>query len=153
MKRILIMMLGVVLLAVSCDKMDSNYRHYIDEHHTYAPRVENLAARSSELGSLTLRWTLPESDLPKSMEIVYAESSTVSETITIDELITAYTFTGLQAQGYTFRIYTKDVFGNLSVPVIHDFTPIPHREGNDSGDGYADDPNWFDLSYDWFANN
>ena len=153
MKRIFTIMLGLVLLAVSCDKMDSNYRHYIDEHQTYSPRVENLAARSAELGSLTLRWTLPESDLPQTMEIVYAESSTVSETIKIDELITAYTLTGLKEQGYTFRIYTLDIFGNRSVPVIHDFTPIPHREGNDSGDKYADDPNWFDLTYDWYGNN
>lgn len=153
MKRILILMLGIALLAVSCDKMDSNYRHYIDEHQTYSPRVENLAARSAELGSLTLRWTLPESDLPQTMEIVYAESTTVSETITIDNLITAYTFNGLKEQGYSFRIYTKDVFGNRSVPVIHDFTPIPHREGNDNGDNYAEDPNWFDLSFDWYANN
>lgn len=156
MKRMLFTLLSCAVLAVACDPMDSNYRHYIDEHQTYSPRVENLAARSAEVGSLTLRWTLPESTLPQTMEIVYAESSTSSETIKVDKLITAYTFDGLKEQGYTFRIYTLDVFGNRSVPVIHDFTPIPHREGNDNtdaGDKYVDDPTWFDLSIDWYEVN
>ena len=153
MKKYFVLLSCVLALVVSCNKMDSNYRDYIDEHQTYSPKVENLAARSAEVGSLTLRWSLPESSLPQTMEIVYAESSTVSETIVVDKLITAYTFTGLKEQGYTFRIYTKDVFGNRSVPVIHDFNPIPHREGNESGDNYEDDPRWFDLDYDWNANN
>lgn len=153
MKKYLIILLTGACVAMSCGKMDSNYREYIDEHQTYSPKVENLAARSQEIGSLTLRWTLPASNLPKTIEIVCEESSTVSETIPFDNLITAYTITGLKEQGYTFKIYTKDVFGNRSVPVSHTFNPIPHREGNDAGDKYEDDASWFDLGFDWYASN
>ncbi len=151
MKKYLILILSCAFLAASCDKMDSNYRHYIDDHLTYSPKVDSLAARSSEVGSLTLRWKLPASSLPKTIEIVCEESSTVSETLRFDGLVTVHTVTGLKEQGYTFKVYTKDVFGNLSVPVSHTFNPIPHREGNDAGDDYEDDERWFDPDYSWYG--
>lgn len=152
MKKIMLLLSAGLVLLVSCGKMDDNYRAYIDEHQTYSPKVTGVQARSKEVGSITLRWKLPDSELPRTMEIVYAESSTKSETIKLDNLVTAYTFTGLMEQGYTFKIYTIDMFGNLSVPATHTFNPIPHREGNDSGDEYADDDRWYDLSYEWFDN-
>ena len=152
MKKILFFLCTGLLTLSSCGKMDDNYRAYIDEHQTYSPKVSGVLARSQEVGSITLRWVLPDSDLPRTMEIVYAESSTKSESVKIDKLVTAYTFTGLLEQGYTFKIYTIDMFGNLSVPATYTFNPIPHREGNDSGDEYEDDARWFDLNYDWFGN-
>ena len=149
MKKIFVLLCTSLALLTACDKMDSNYKAYVDEHQTYAPKVSGVIARSSELGSVTLRWQLPESSLPKTMELVYEESSSKSDCITLDKLVTGYTFTGLLEQGYTFKIYTIDVFGNRSVPATYTFNPIPHREGNDSGDEYADDADWFNLSLEW----
>ena len=117
-----------VLINISCEGMDENYKDYRDEHPTYSPAVTEVNAISPEAGSLTLTWTFPKTDRIKSVEIVYKESSTKSESVEVG-MKTVYTLSGLLLQSYTFEIYTIDIYGNRSIPIIKNYTPIPGREG------------------------
>lgn len=72
-----------VLINISCEGMDENYKDYRDEHPTYSPAVTEVNAISPEAGSLTLTWTFPKTDRIKSVEIVYKESSTKSESVEV----------------------------------------------------------------------
>ena len=56
------------------------------------------------------------------------KTATDIRTIDIPEVVTEYTVKDLDLQGYEFDVYTVDGFGNLSIPVIETFTPIPGRE-------------------------
>ena len=119
----------VILTAISCKDMDDNYREYLDNIPTYAPAVRNLRAVSQQPGDLTLMWDIvDDTHLIKSMRIVVKKTATDMSTIEIPEVVTEYTVTGLELQGYEFEVYTIDGFGNLSKPVIETFTPIPGRE-------------------------
>lgn len=117
-----------MLANISCEGMDEYYKDYRDEHPTYAPAVTGVNAVSAQAGSLTLSWTFPETDRIKSVEIIYKESSTKSETIEVG-MKTECTISGLLLQSYTFEIYTIDMYGNRSIPIIKSYTPIPGREG------------------------
>ncbi len=130
MKRIYyVLMLALTALTMgSCKDMDDNYSQYLEDIPTYAPMVTDLKAVSPEAGSITLSWTLPTGDLAKKMQIVYKESTTLSDTLDIPQLQTSYTITGLKLQQYEFNVYTVDEFGNHSIPVTASFTPIPGRE-------------------------
>lgn len=130
MKKIYyLLFLAVISLVMgSCKDMDDNYDQYLEDIPTYAPMVSDLKAESAEAGSITLSWTLPKGELAKKMQIVYKESTTVSDTINIPQLETSYTITGLKLQQYEFNVYTIDDFGNKSIPVTQSFTPIPGRE-------------------------
>lgn len=132
MRRLIYTMaIGCMLLltAASCKDMDDNYREYLDNIPTYAPAVRNLRAVSHEPGNLTLIWDIvDETHLIKSMRIVVKKTATDMRTIEIPEVVTEYTVTDLELQGYEFEVYTIDGFGNLSKPVTETFTPIPGRE-------------------------
>ena len=117
-----------VLINISCEGMDENYKDYRDELPTYSPAVTEVNAISPEAGSLTLTWTFPKTDRIKSVEIVYKESSTKSESVEVG-MKTEYTLSGLLLQSYTFEIYTIDIYGNRSIPIIKNYTPIPGRVG------------------------
>ena len=119
----------VLVTATSCKDMDDNYKEYLDNIPTYAPAVRNLRAVSSEPGSLTLIWDIvDDTHLIKSMRIVVKKTATDMRTIEIPEVVTQYTVTDLELQGYEFEVFTIDGFGNLSIPVTETFTPIPGRE-------------------------
>ena len=119
----------VLFTATSCKDMDDNYREYLDNVPTYAPAVRNLRAVSPEPGNLTLMWDIvDDTHLIKSMRIVVKKTATDIRTIDIPEVVTEYTVRDLDLQGYEFDVYTVDGFGNLSIPVIETFTPIPGRE-------------------------
>lgn len=119
----------VLISSTSCEDMDSNYREYLDNIPTYSPAVRNLRAVSLELGNLTLMWDIvDETHLIKSMRIVVKKTATDMRTIEIPEVVTEYTVTGLELQGYEFEVFTIDGYGNLSIPVTETFTPIPGRE-------------------------
>ncbi|MBO4658101.1 MAG: hypothetical protein J5637_00605 [Prevotella sp.] len=132
MRRLIYTMaIGCMLLltAASCRDMDDNYREYLDNIPTYAPAVRNLRAVSHEPGNLTLMWDIvDETHLIKTMRIVVKKTATDMRTIEIPEVVTEYTVTDLELQGYEFEVYTIDGFGNLSKPVTETFTPIPGRE-------------------------
>lgn len=113
----------------SCKDMDDNYKEYLDNIPTYAPAVRNLRASSPEPGQLTLMWDIvDETHLIKNMRIVVKKTATDIRTIEIPEVVTEYTVTDLELQGYEFEVFTIDGFGNLSIPVTETFTPIPGRE-------------------------
>ncbi len=132
MRRLIYMIaIGCMILvsATSCEDMDENYREYLDNIPTYAPAVRNLRAQSPEPGKLTLMWDIvDETNLIKSMRIVVKKTATDMRSIDIPEVVTEYTVTDLELQGYEFDVYTIDGFGNLSIPVTETFTPIPGRE-------------------------
>ena len=119
----------VLFTAVSCEDMDDNYKEYLDNIPTYAPAVRNLRAVSPEPGNLTLMWDIvDDTHLIKTMRIVVKKTATEKQVIEIPQVVTEYTVTGLELQGYEFEVFTIDDFGNLSIPVTETFTPIPGRE-------------------------
>ena len=129
MKKVIFYMLcALAFITTSCDDMDENYKDYRDEHPTYSPVVTNVSADSPEAKVLVLEWKLPTSNRLKSVEIIYRESSTKSEKITLD-LVETCTITDLLLQAYTIEIYTIDIYGNRSIPIIKSYTPIPGRVG------------------------
>lgn len=120
---------AVVLTTTSCGEMDDNYKEYLENIPTYSPAVRNLKAESPEAGSLTLKWDIvDETHLIKGIEIVAKKTATDMQTYKVDQVVTEYTITGLDLQGYEFSVYTIDGFGNRSIPVSATFTPIPGRE-------------------------
>lgn len=131
MKKIvyLLAIFCILLTVSSCSDMDENYRDYLDNIPTYSPAVRNLTAESPEAGSLTLRWEIvDDTHLIKGIRILAKKTSEDIETYNIDQVVTEYTVTGLELQGYEFYVYTVDGFGNLSIPIIETYTPIPGRE-------------------------
>ena len=133
MKKNLLYLVAIAFLTlmstVSCKDMDDNYKQYLEDIPTYSPAVRNLTAVSPEAGSLTLKWEIiDDTHLIKSIRILVKKTATDVKTIDIPEVVTDYTVTGLDLQGYEFDVYTVDGFGNLSIPVIETFTPIPGRE-------------------------
>ena len=133
MKKNLLSLVAIAFLTlmstVSCKDMDDNYKQYLEDIPTYSPAVRNLTATSPEAGSLTLKWEIvDDTHLIKSIRILVKKTATDVKTIDIPEVVTEYTVTGLDLQGYEFDVYTVDGFGNLSIPVIETFTPIPGRE-------------------------
>ena len=119
----------VLISSASCEDMDSNYKEYPDNIPTYSPAVRNLRAESPQPGDLKLMWDIvDETHLIKSMRIVVKKTSTDKRSIDIPEVVTEYTVTGLELQGYEFEVFTIDGYGNLSIPVTETFTPIPGRE-------------------------
>ena len=133
MKKNLLYLVAIAFLTlmstVSCKDMDDNYKQYLEDIPTYSPAVRNLTATSPEAGSLTLKWEIvDDTHLIKSIRILVKKTATDVKTIDIPEVVTEYTVTGLDLQGYEFDVYTVDGFGNLSIPVIETFTPIPGRE-------------------------
>ena len=69
-----------------------------------------------------------DTHLIKAIRILVKKTATDIRTIDIPEVVTEYTVKDLDLQGYEFDVYTVDGFGNLSIPVIETFTPIPGRE-------------------------
>ena len=132
MKRLtyaIVLICTLMFAATSCEDMDENYREYLDNIPTYAPAVRNLRAVSPEPGNLTLMWDIvDDTHLIKTMRIVVKKTATEKQVIEIPQVVTEYTVTGLELQGYEFEVFTIDDFGNLSIPVTETFTPIPGRE-------------------------
>ena len=132
MKRLIYLITISCLMLISgtsCEDMDSNYKEYLDNIPTYSPAVRNLRAMSPQPGDLKLMWDIvDETHLIKSMRIVVKKTATDKRSIDIPEVVTEYTVTGLELQGYEFEVFTIDGYGNLSIPVTETFTPIPGRE-------------------------
>lgn len=120
---------ATALTLTSCGEMDDNYEQYLENIPTYSPAVRNLKAISPEAGSLTLSWEIvDDTNLIKGIQIVAKKTATDMKTYEINEVVTEYTISGLDLQGYEFSVYTIDGFGNRSIPVSATFTPIPGRE-------------------------
>jgi len=120
---------ATALTLTSCGEMDDNYEQYLENIPTYSPAVRNLKAVSPEAGSLTLSWEIvDDTNLIKGIQIVAKKTATDMKTYEINEVVTEYTISDLDLQGYEFSVYTIDGFGNRSIPVSATFTPIPGRE-------------------------
>ena len=116
-------------MTTSCKDMDDNYADYLANVPTYSPAVRNLKAVSPEAGTLTLSWDIiDDTHRVKAIRILAKKTADDVQRYDIPEVVTAYTISGLELQGYEFDVYTIDGFGNLSIPVTETFTPIPGRE-------------------------
>ena len=106
------------LLSLGADKVSIN-----------SPAVRNLKAVSPESGTLTLSWDIvDDTHRVKAIRILAKKTADDVQTYDIQQVVTEYTISGLELQGYEFDVYTIDGFGNLSIPVSETFTPIPGRE-------------------------
>jgi hypothetical protein len=118
-----------IAMTTSCKDMDDNYADYLANVPTYSPAVRNLKAVSPESGTLTLSWDIvDDTHRVKAIRILAKKTADDVQTYDIQQVVTEYTISGLELQGYEFDVYTIDGFGNLSIPVSETFTPIPGRE-------------------------
>lgn len=118
LKYILIGLMG--LLFAACEQMDYNYEQYLEEEVVYSPSVRNLEAESF-LKEVTLRWDNPPSNIAKNIIIDYQDS-----VITTETMIDSVHLVNLAVKGYTILVYTKDAFGNVSIPAS--VTAFPNGE-------------------------
>lgn len=102
--------LFAALLFASCEKMDYNYAKYLETEKVYAPRIQNLVAKSA-LREVTLTWDNPAGSIAKQILIDYQDS-----TLTTENMIDSITINNLEIKGYVFSVYTIDAFGNFSIP-------------------------------------
>ena len=119
MKNYLLAVLSVFLL-FSCDKMDDNYKKYLEIERIYAPKISNLTA-AERLREATLYWDNPEGDIAKKIFIDYGDDS-----LLIDKMVDSAVITNLEIKGYTVSVYTIDAFDHRSVPVS--ITIFPNGE-------------------------
>ena len=112
--------LVVLMLFASCGSMDDNYVHYLEEATVYSPKVTNVQVQSL-LKEVILTWDNPSGDIAKQIIVDYQDS-----VITTETMIDSLHLTNLEIKGYTINIYTKDAFGNLSIPAT--VTAFPNGE-------------------------
>lgn len=109
--------LSVCMTLFSCNSMDDNYKHYLDEVEIYSPRITNLAAVSG-LKEATLTWKNPHGSIAVRNAIRVEDS-----TIVLTGLVENYKLTHLQIRGYQISVYTIDQFNHYSVPATINIFP------------------------------
>lgn len=107
----------VIFIAFSCEKMDDNYKKYLEENKIYSPKVTNLTADVG-LRTATLHWTNPEGDLAKKIFVDYSEDN-----ITIEQMVDSLVLENLEIKTYNISVFTIDAFGNYSVPATIQIFP------------------------------
>ena len=79
MKRIkTLAVLALIAGIASCDKMEDNYKQYLDRNRVYSPRITNLSAEVG-LKQATLRWDNPPGGLASQILVDYQDSSLLFE--------------------------------------------------------------------------
>lgn len=123
MKKIKTLIILTLFITVySCDKMDDNYREYIELQRTYSPKVTNLSAQVG-LKTATLTWDNPQGDIAKKIMVDYQDDSLIFETM-VDSVF----LNDLEIKGYNISVYTIDAFNNYSVPATIQI--FPNGENN-----------------------
>jgi len=123
MKKIKTFIILTLFITVySCDKMDDNYREYLELQRTYSPKVTNLSAQVG-LKTATLNWDNPQGDIAKKIMVDYQDDSLIFETM-VDSVI----LNDLEIKGYNISVYTIDAFNNYSVPATIQI--FPNGENN-----------------------
>jgi hypothetical protein len=111
MKRIgLLTAVAIIINLTACDKMDDNYRQYLEMNRVYSPRVTNLTAEVG-LKQATLKWDNPPGDLAQKIMVDYQDSLLLFET-----MVDSVSLDSLEIKGYTISVFTLDKFNNKSIP-------------------------------------
>lgn len=95
---------------LSCDKMDDNYKQYLDDEQIYSPKISNLKATVG-LKVAMLHWDNPKSDIAKKIVVDFEDGRLEFETMVDSALLE-----DLDIKGYTVSVYTIDAFNNYSIP-------------------------------------
>lgn len=95
---------------LSCDKMEDNYKEYLERNQIYSPRVTNLTADVG-LKQALIMWDNPQGNIAKKTLIDYQDSS-----LMFDTMVDSVFLDSLEIKGYTVSVYTIDEFNNYSVP-------------------------------------
>lgn len=101
----------------SCEKMDDNYKEYLDRQKVYSPKINNLSADVG-LKTATLYWENPEGEIAKKIFIDYKDDS-----LKYEQLVDSAVLDNLEIKGYDVSVYTIDAFNNYSVPVTIQIFP------------------------------
>ena len=107
----------IVLLLANCDRMEDNYKDYLNNVQTYSPKVTNLKAVAG-LKEATITWTNPIGNIAVKNVINIQDS-----VIILDSMVESYKFTNLEIRGYQISVFTVDKFNNYSVPAIVSIFP------------------------------
>lgn len=111
MKKINIIGIIVIYIALlSCDKMDDNYKKYIEKEKVYSPKVTNLTAVVG-LKTATLNWENPKGDIAKKILITYN-----SDSLKTENMVNTAVLSNLEIKGYKISVFTIDAFNNYSIP-------------------------------------
>ena len=105
---------------MGCEKMDSNYKQYLNEYD-YSGKISNLRCY---LGyeRIILAWDNPIDQKSKTILIEYEDGKQQKE---YDSLVDSVSIDGLTSgSGYSFTVYTLDNVGNRSVPVSITALPV-----------------------------
>ncbi|HKL32299.1 MAG TPA: DUF4998 domain-containing protein [Tangfeifania sp.] len=123
MKKIKTLIILTLFIAInSCDKMDDNYKEYLELQRTYSPKVTNLSAQAG-LKTATLTWDNPQGDIAQKIMVDYQDDS-----LTFETMVDSVTITDLEIKGYNISVYTIDAFNNYSVPATIQI--FPNGENN-----------------------
>ncbi|MDD4969307.1 MAG: DUF4998 domain-containing protein [Paludibacter sp.] len=114
-KIISIIFIGI--LFANCDRMEDNYKGYLNDVQTYSPTVTNLKAVTG-LKEATLSWKNPQGNIAVKNVITFQDS-----TIVLDSMVETYKLTNLEIKGYQISVYTMDKFKNYSVPATISIFP------------------------------
>lgn len=106
---------------LACDKMEDNYKQYLEEEVIYSPKVFNLT-KTVGLRTVTLTWDNPPGNIAKKILVDYQDDSIVYET-----MIDSTTLMDLEIKNYVISVYTIDEYGNYSVPET--VSAFPNGEG------------------------
>ncbi len=118
MKKIKTLIILTFFIALySCDKMDDNYKHYLELQRTYSPKVTNLSAQVG-LKTATLTWDNPQGNIAQKIMVDYQDDS-----LTFETMVDSVTINDLEIKGYTISVYTIDAFNNYSVPATIQIFP------------------------------
>ncbi len=109
-KKALLLFVTALFLIPACEKMDDNYKMYLETEQIYSPKVTNLTADEG-LREVTLYWNNPTGDIAKRILIDYVDDS-----LEINAMIDSAYISDLEIKGYTVSVYTIDEFDNRSVP-------------------------------------
>lgn len=109
--------LFVCMIFSSCNSMDDNYKHYLDDVEVYSPRITNLTAVSG-LKEATLSWKNPKGSIAVKNAIRLEDS-----TIVLNGLVETYKLSQLEIRGYQISVYTIDQFNHYSVPATINIFP------------------------------
>ena len=94
----------------ACDKMDDNYKQYLEMNRVYSPRVTNLTATVG-LKQALLEWDNPPGDLATKILVDYQDS-----TLLFEQMVDSVFLDSLEIKGYTISVFTIDKFDNKSIP-------------------------------------
>lgn len=111
MKKLKMTYVFILLFTLlSCDKMDDNYKQYLDDEQIYSPKISNLKATVG-LKVAMLHWDNPKSDIAKKIVVDFEDGHLEFETMVDSALLE-----NLDIKGYTVSVYTIDAFNNYSIP-------------------------------------